>query len=419
MEILHKTRKLGDRLGAGLITGAADDDPSGIATYSQGGAQFGGGLLWTLVLTTPLMIGIQMVSARLGWITGKGLAANIQQVMPRWVGIVLVALLVFANTLNIAADIAAMGEALQLIVGGGEHGHALVFGVICALLPLWLNFDAMVRVLKWLTLALFAYVAVALMMQVDWHTVGVESVSALRTGGGDYWMMVVAVLGTTIRPYLFFWQAAQEAEMRQRNADSEEVVNSPLFTREHLFRIKLDTVIGMGFSNVIAFCIMLAAAMAFHQHGITDIQTSRQAALALEPIAGHFAFLLFALGVIGTGMLAVPVLAGSAAYAVAEVLNWKAGLDHHYTEAKGFYSVLVAATVIGTLMDFTNLDPIRALVWSAVVNGVIAVPIMVVMMLLGSNRAVLGDAVLTPRHRLLGWAAVGVMAVAVVAMVLG
>lgn len=232
-------------------------------------------------------------------------------------------------------------------------------------------------------------------------------------------MMVVAVLGTTISPYLFFWQAAQEAEMRQRNADSEEVVNSPLFTREHLFRIKLDTVIGMGFSNVIAFCIMLAAAMAFHQHGITDIQTSRQAALALEPIAGHFAFLLFALGVIGTGMLAVPVLAGSAAYAVAEVLNWKAGLDHHYTEAKGFYSVLVAATVIGTLMDFTNLDPIRALVWSAVVNGVIAVPIMVVMMLLGSNRAVLGDAVLTPRHRLLGWAAVGVMAVAVVAMVLG
>lgn len=419
MEILHKTRKLGDRLGAGLITGAADDDPSGIATYSQGGAQFGGGLLWTLVLTTPLMIGIQMVSARLGWITGKGLAANIQQVMPRWVGIVLVALLVFANTLNIAADIAAMGEALQLIVGGGEHGHALVFGVICAVLPLWLNFDAMVRVLKWLTLALFAYVAVALMMQVDWHTVGVESVSALRTGGGDYWMMVVAVLGTTISPYLFFWQAAQEAEMRQRNADSEEVVNSPLFTREHLFRIKLDTVIGMGFSNVIAFCIMLAAAMAFHQHGITDIQTSRQAALALEPIAGHFAFLLFALGVIGTGMLAVPVLAGSAAYAVAEVLNWKAGLDHHYTEAKGFYSVLVAATVIGTLMDFTNLDPIRALVWSAVVNGVIAVPILVVMMLLGSNRAVLGDAVLTPRHRLLGWAAVGVMAVAVVAMVLG
>lgn len=419
MEILHKTRKLGDRLGAGLITGAADDDPSGIATYSQGGAQFGGGLLWTLVLTTPLMIGIQMVSARLGWITGKGLAANIQQVMPRWVGIVLVALLVFANTLNIAADIAAMGEALQLIVGGGEHGHALVFGVICAVLPLWLNFDAMVRVLKWLTLALFAYVAVALMMQVDWHTVGVESVSALRTGGGDYWMMVVAVLGTTISPYLFFWQAAQEAEMRQRNADSEEVVNSPLFTREHLFRIKLDTVIGMGFSNVIAFCIMLAAAMAFHQHGITDIQTSRQAALALEPIAGHFAFLLFALGVIGTGMLAVPVLAGSAAYAVAEVLNWKAGLDHHYTEAKGFYSVLVAATVIGTLMDFTDLDPIRALVWSAVVNGVIAVPIMVVMMLLGSNRAVLGDAVLTPRHRLLGWAAVGVMAVAVVAMVLG
>ena len=419
MQYFRHAKKLTNQLGNGLITGAADDDPSGIATYSQAGAQFGGGLLWTLVLTTPLMIGIQMVSARIGWMTGKGLASSMCRVMPRWLALAMVLLLVLANTLNIAADIAAMGEALQLVVGGPQHGHALIFGLLCAVIPVWLNYESMVRVLKWFTLALLSYVAVLLMLQVDWRIMVHTALLPKMQKSSEYWMMVVAVLGTTISPYLFFWQAAQEAEMRQRNADSEEVVNSPLFTREHLFRIKLDTVIGMGFSNVIAFCIMLAAAMAFHQHGITDIQTSRQAALALEPIAGHFAFLLFALGVIGTGMLAVPVLAGSAAYAVAEVLNWKAGLDHHYTEAKGFYSVLVAATVIGTLMDFTNLDPIRALVWSAVVNGVIAVPIMVVMMLLGSNRAVLGDAVLTPRHRLLGWAAVGVMAVAVVAMVLG
>ncbi len=410
---------MGDKLGAGLITGAADDDPSGIATYSQAGAQFGGGLLWTLVLTTPLMIGIQMVSARIGWITGQGLAANIQRVMPRQVAIALVLLLVFANTLNIAADIAAMGEALQLVVGGGEHGHALVFGLLCAALPVWLSFDAMVRVLKWLTLSLLAYVAVVLMLQVEWARVGADSFTYLRSGGGDYWMMVVGVLGTTISPYLFFWQASQEAELRQRLVTEAPVahVESALFTGEHLSRIRLDTSVGMLFSNLIAMCILLAAAAAFHQHGITDIQTSRQAALALEPIAGRFAFMLFAMGIIGTGMLAVPVLAGSAAYAVADVLDWKAGLDHHFSEAKGFYAVLVLATIGGTAMDFSSLDPIKALIWSAVVNGVVAVPIMVVMLLLGSNPAVLGTATLSKRHRFIGWLATLVMAAAVVAMV--
>ena len=417
MDGFDQARRFGDKLGAGLITGAADDDPSGIATYSQAGAQFGGGLLWMLILTTPLMIGSQMISARIGWITGKGLAANILHVMPRWVGVGLVMLLLVANTLNIAADLAAMSEAFQLIVGSEEHGYTVILGVVCAVLPIWLDFDRMVRVLKWLTLTLFAYVAVVMMLRVDWLQVGLDSLRYLRAGGRDYWMMVVAVLGTTISPYLFFWQASQEAESRQKYRAVESLACSQLFTREHLSRIKVDTIAGMVFSNVIAFCIIVATAIAFHQHGIYDIQTTRQAALALEPIAGQFAFTLFALGVLGTGMLAVPVLAGSSAYAVAEVFHWTSGLDHSYAEARGFYGVLVSATIIGTLIDFTDLDPIKALLWSAVVNGVIAVRIMIVMMLLGVDRRVLGNAVLSFRHRVVGWLATLVMACAVAAMI--
>ena len=414
---LKRARKLADQLGPGLITGAADDDPSGIATYSQAGAQFGAGLLWSLVFTTPLMIGIQMVSARIGWMTGQGLAANICRVMPRWVAVSLVAMLVFANTLNIAADIAAMGEALQMVVGGPEHGHAVLFGLLCAVLPVWLNYDEMVRVLKWLTLALLAYVGVVLVLHVDWERVLISTLIPSFDGGSGYWMMIVAVLGTTISPYLFFWQAAQEAEQRQRMNDDQGIAKNVRFVREHLYRIKLDTMVGMVFSNVIAFCVMLATAITLHQHGITDIQSTKQAAEALRPLAGDFAFALFALGIIGTGMLAVPVLAGSAAYAVADVFQWRSGLDHTLSKAKGFYSVLIAATVVGTLIDFTPLDPIKALVWSAVVNGVIAVPIMAVMMWLGTNRTVLGDYTLTRRHQIFGWLATAVMLAAVVAMV--
>jgi NRAMP (natural resistance-associated macrophage protein)-like metal ion transporter len=413
---IRHAKRLADQLGPGLITGAADDDPSGIATYSQAGAQFGAGLLWSLAFTTPLMIGIQMVSARIGWMTGQGLAANICRVMPRGLAISLVGVLVLANTLNIGADIAAMGDALQLVVGGPEHGHAVLFGLLCAILPVWLNYEAMVRVLKWLTLALLAYVGVVFMLHVNWQHVLVRTLVPSFEGGAAYWMMVVAVLGTTISPYLFFWQAAQEAEQRSRMAE-RDLAHHARFVREHLARIKMDTTIGMVFSNVIAFCIMLATAITLNEHGITDIQTTRQAAEALRPIAGEFAFMLFALGIIGTGMLAVPVLAGSAAYAVADVFEWRSGLDRTVAEAKGFYGVLVSATVVGTLVDFTSLDPIRALVWSAVANGVVAVPIMAVMMLLGTNRAILGEYTLTLRHRILGWFATGVMMAAVVAMI--
>ena len=417
MLTLRRAKRFADRLGPGLITGAADDDPSGLATYSQAGAQFGAGMLWTLAFTTPLMIGIQMVSARIGWLTGQGLAANICRVMPRGFAMCLVALLVLANTLNIAADIAAMGEALQLVIGGPEHGYAVLFGLLSAALPILLSYDAMVRVLKWLTLALLAYVAVVFTLHVDWERVLLQTLIPKLQSGSNYWMMIVGVLGTTISPYLFFWQAAQEAEQRQRMKNSDELVQHVSFVREHLYRIKLDTTIGMLFSNIIAFCVMLATAITLNQHGITDIETTKQAAEALRPIAGDFAFTLFALGVIGTGMLAVPVLAGSAAYAVADVFQWRSGLDHTLSEAKGFYGVLIAATLVGTLIDFSALDPIKALVWSAVVNGVVAVPIMFVMMRLGSNRTILGDYTLSLRHRILGWFATFVMFAAVVAMV--
>ncbi|WP_374676653.1 NRAMP family divalent metal transporter [Piscinibacter sp.] len=414
---LRHARRLADRLGPGLITGAADDDPSGLATYSQAGAAYGAGLLWSLAFTTPLMIAVQMVSARIGWVTGRGLAANLCRVMPRGLAVLLVALLVLANTLNIAADVAAMGEALELVAGGPPHGHALLFGLACALLPVWLNYEAMVRVLKWLTLALLAYVAVVFALHVNWGQVLTHTLVPTLAGGGSYWTMVVAVLGTTISPYLFFWQAAQESEQRQQLERSGGVpVESRAFMAEHLYRIKLDTVFGMLFSNLIAFCVMLATAITLNGHGITEIQTTRDAALALRPIAGDFAFALFALGVIGTGMLAVPVLAGSAAYAVADVFEWRAGLDHSAGEARGFYAVLVAATLIGTAIDFTPLDPIKALLWSAVANGVVAVPIMVAMMWLGSRREILGAHTLTRRHRVLGWIATATMAAAVAAM---
>jgi NRAMP (natural resistance-associated macrophage protein)-like metal ion transporter len=417
MPPFRHARKLADRLGPGLITGAADDDPSGLATYSQAGAQFGAGLLWTLAFTTPLMIGIQMVSARIGWLTGEGLAANIARMMPRWAAVCLVAMLVAANTLNIAADIAAMGEALQLVVGGPEHGHALLFGVVCAALPVWLDFEAMVRVLKWLTLTLLAYVGVVFVLHVDWEHVLLQTLIPDISGDRAYWMMIVAVLGTTISPYLFFWQAAQEAHQRRRLNEDRDLAGEARFIAEHLYRIKLDTTIGMVFSNVIAFCVMLSTAITLHQNGVTTIETTRQAAEALRPIAGEFAFTLFALGIIGTGLLAIPVLAGSAAYAVADLFKWRSGLDHTLAEARGFYAVLVGATIIGTLIDSTPLDPIKALVWSAVVNGVVAVPIMAVMMRLGSHRKLLGAYTLTRRHRYLGWFATCVMGAAVVAMI--
>jgi len=414
---------LARRLGPGLITGAADDDPSGIATYSQAGSQFRFGLVWTLLLTTPLMIGIQMLSARIGWVTGEGLAANIAKMCPRWVTLVLVGLLVVANTINIAADIGAMGEAVRLLAGGHPVLYTVAFGLLSIVCQIYFSYERTVRILKWLTMALFAYVAVIMSVSVPWKQVMLEGAAPWvffpkGVSMNDYAAMVVAVLGTTISPYLFFWQASQEVEDKHRRPEVASLRDHPAYAAEHLFRIKQDTYVGMSFSNAIALCIVIATAVTLNAHGITTIQTSSQAAEALRPVAGEFAFAVFALGIIGTGLLAVPVLAGSAAYAVSEVFGWKTGLSRGFHEARGFYLIIIAATVIGTLMSMMELDPIKALVWSAIVNGVISVPIMVVMMWIGQSHRLMGSLVISRRHRFLGWAATLVMAAAVAFMLL-
>lgn len=409
------------RLGPGLITGAADDDPSGIATYSQAGSQFRFGLVWTLLLTTPLMIGIQMLSARIGWVTGEGLGANIAKVCPRWLTYALIGLLVAANTINIAADLGAMGEAVRLLGGGHVTPYIIGFGLLSIAGQVYFSYEGTVRILKWLTLALFSYLAVILSVAVPWRQVLSESFTPWAhippgVSMNDYASIVVAVLGTTISPYLFFWQAAQEVEDNLRRPGAAELRDHPAYAAEHLARIKEDTYVGMIFSNAIALCIVLATAVTLNEHGITTILTAAQAAEALRPVAGEFAFAIFALGIIGTGLLAVPVLAGSAAFAVSEVLGWKAGLSHGFHEARGFYAIIIAATVMGTTMGALEVDPIKALVWSAVINGVISVPIMVVMMKIGQSEKLMGELTISPRHRFFGWAATGVMALAVAFM---
>ena len=414
--MIPTARRWWRQLGPGLITGAADDDPSGIATYSQAGAQFGYQLGWTVVLTYPLMVGIQMVSARMGRVTGHGLASNIRTHFPRVVLYAIVAMLVAANTINVAADIAAMGEALQLVVGGPEHGHAIVFGVASLLLQVFLPYRRYVRYLKWLTLALLAYVAVVFTIEVPWREALLGVVWPRFAPTGEALTVIVAVFGTTISPYLFFWQAAQEVEEVNADPKASPLREAPETARRHLRRIKIDTYVGMGFSNLIALCIIVSAAATLHVAGIHDIRTSAQAAEALRPLAGEAAFLLFSLGIIGTGMLAVPVLAGSAAYAVAEAFEWRSGLDLHVLEAREFYAIVALATLGGVALDFTPIDPIQALFWSAVINGVIAVPIMIVMMLLADDARVMGAFTVTRRLKVLGWLATWTMAAAVVAM---
>ena len=416
-----KTSSIVERLGPGLITGAADDDPSGIATYSQAGAQFGYGLVWTLLLTTPLMISIQMLSARIGWVTGEGLAANINKLCPRWFAATLIGLLVVANTINIAADLGAMGEALRILAGGRLAVYVIGFGALCIATQVFLSYERIVRILKWLTLVLFAYVAVVLTVSVPWRDAITQSLQPWKhlnpnISASTYASMVVAVLGTTISPYLFFWQAAQEVEDSNRRPEAAELKRFPAYASEHLGRIKIDTYIGMGFSNAIALCIVLATAVTLNQNGITDIQTSSQAAEALRPVAGEFAFALFSLGIIGTGLLAVPVLAGSAAYAVSELLGWRAGLSKGFREARGFYLIIAVATAVGTFLGVFDIDPIKALVWSAIVNGVISVPIMVVMMMIGQSSRLMGDLTMSLRHRVFGWTATAVMGAAVALM---
>ena len=404
------------KLGPGLVTGAADDDPSGIATYSQAGAKFRYELGWTVVLTYPLMVAVQMISARLGRVTGRGLADNIRTNFPAPVLYVLVIMLLVANTINVAADLAAMGQSLQLVIGGSTHLYAVFFGVLSLALEIYLPYRRYVNLLKWLTLVLFAYVAVALVADIAWSKALSGMLWPKAIPSADMLTVIVAVFGTTISPYLFFWQAAQEVEEVDANPKAHPLKQSPLQARSQFRRINIDTYVGMGLSNSIALFIMIATAATLYQAGVGDIQTSAQAAEALRPIAGPFAFLLFSLGIVGTGMLAIPVLTGSAAYAVAETFGWRRGLDRRLREARRFYAIIALATLGGVALTFSPIDPIRALFWSAVINGVISVPVLIVMMLLAGNPGVMGKFVSSPRLKFVGWLATAVMAAAVCAM---
>ena len=402
-------------LGPGLITGAADDDPSGIATYSQAGAQFGYQLGWTMLLTLPFMAAIQIISACIGWDTRAGLARNIADRLPAPVLFSIVSLLAIANTINIAADLAAMGESLRLIVGGPAVAYALVFGVVCLTAEIIIPYHRYVGYLKFLTLVLFVYVAAAFSVEVPWLTVLKATVWPQLSLNRDLLLTVVAVFGTTISPYLFFWQASQEAEesnLSHRRRQEPNALSASAF--RHIAR---DTWTGMIVSNVIAMFIIITTAATLHAHGLTHIQTASQAAEALRPIAGIFTFALFSAGIIGTGLLAVPVLAGSAAYAVAESFHLRGSLELPANRAIGFYAIVSAATLAGAGLTLTSIDPIAMLFWAAVINGVVAVPIMAVMMIVISPRGGKRTLALPTWITILGWLGTVLMAVTVGLMV--
>ena len=415
---IHRLRRAAqfDQLGPGLITGAADDDPSGIATYSQAGAQFGVNMLWTMLFLYPLMSTMQMISARIGRVTGHGLAANLRRIFPPWAVTGLVALLFIANTINIGADLAAMGAAADLVLGWGRYIFTLLFAVISLTLQVLVPYHRYVRYLKWLTLVLFAYVGVVFTVQIDWGEVALRTVTPQLALTGATATMVVAVFGTTISPYLLFWQASEEVEEDEADPTTGPLIDHPAEAPAQLSRIRWDTFIGMAFSNLVAFFIILTTAVTLHANGVTSIQTSAEAAEALRPIAGDLAFALFSLGIIGTGLLAVPILAGSAAYAVCESRGWTIGLEHKPREAVGFYTVIGLAVLVGLAVGYSPLDPIAALFWSAVLNGVISVPLMAAMMIVVSRKDEMGQFVASLRLRVLGWFATACMAAAATTM---
>jgi NRAMP (natural resistance-associated macrophage protein)-like metal ion transporter len=403
-------------LGPGLVTGASDDDPSGIATYSQAGAQFGFSMTWTLLFTYPLMAAIQEISARIGRTTGRGIAANLRRFYPSWVLQGVVALLLIANMINIGSDLGAMGDAAAQLIGGPKNLFVVVFAVVCTTLQVFVQYSRYVNVLKWTTLSLFAYFGTVLVVDVPWSEVARGLFIPTFVAKFEFWTMVVAIFGTTISPYLFFWQASQEVEDIADVAARKPLVKSPKQGPDAIQRIKLDTYVGMAFSNFVGLAMMITAAATLHAAGHTHIETSSQAAEALKPIAGELAFVIFSLGIIGTGFLAVPVLAGSAAYAMAEAFGWPVGLARKPMQAKGFYAVIVAATLLGTVICFSPLDPIRALFWSAVTNGVVAVPVMVMMMIMTSNEDVMGKFMVRGPLRIIGWIATLAMAAAATGM---
>ncbi len=412
-----KPPKLLQIMGPGLITGASDDDPSGIATYSQVGAQFGYGLTWTLLLSYPLMAAIQEISARIGRVTGFGIAGNLRRHYPGWLSGGLVGLLLIANIINLGADLGAMGAALKLLIAGPALLYVCLFGLFSAALQIFTGYARYVSILKWLCLSLLSYVICAFVVNVPWVEVGWASVWPHLTAKPDYVMAIVAVLGTTISPYLFFWQAEQEVEDGKEKTGARPLIRAPEQAPQAFVRIRIDTYLGMALSNTVAFFIVVTTAATLHAHGATVIQTSAEAAEALRAVAGRFTFAIFAAGIIGTGLLTLPALSGSAAYALGELFSWHVGMARRPYRAKAFYAVIAAATVVGIGLNFTSLDPVKALYWSAVLNGVISVPVMAAMMHLSMRPAIMAGFTLPLPLRILGWMATIVMAITVAAMI--
>jgi Mn2+/Fe2+ NRAMP family transporter len=408
-------RGLLSRIGPGLITGVADDDPSGIATYSQAGAQFGLHMLWTMPLAFPLMAAIQSMCARIGRVTGKGLAANIRATFPAPVLYGVVLLLVIANTLNIGADVAAMGEVAELVTGWNRHVMTGVLAMGTLLAQIFVPYHRYVSFLKWLTLSLLSYLAVLFTVHVPWGEVAFRTVWPRFTPNAEAATVVVGIFGTTISPYLFFWQASEEVEEMQERSGTA-LIGHALAAPSELRRIAWDTWSGMFYSNITAYFIILATAVTLNVAGITDIQTAAQAASALRPLAGDLAFVLFALGILGVGLIGVPVLAGSAAYAVSETMGWKFGLERSATDARGFYGVIAVSILVGIGLEYSPINPMKALFWSAVINGVVAVPLMVVIILLASNKALMGTFTSSRATIALGWITTAVMGIAALVM---
>jgi len=400
-------------LGAGLVTGASDDDPSGIATYAQAGAAFGYGLGWTLLLTYPLMVVIQEISARIGRVTGQGIAGNLRKHYPNGVLQGIVALVLLANTLNLGADLGAMAHASQLLWPSAPTWLWVVFfGLLCTAAQLLLSHERYVRVLKWMTLSLLSYFLVLMVVHIEWGAMLHGILLPHWPRSRNAWLMIIAVLGTTISPYLFFWQATQEAEDTKTDPLRVPLKRRPSQGRSALARIRFDTLIGMGLSNLVGLAILITTAATLPAAGITEVRTAADAALALRPLAGDFAFALFAFGIIGTGLLAVPVLAGSAAYALGEARGWPVGLTRKPRQAKAFYATIAAATLLGAVANVLELNPMKALVWAAVINGIVSVPIMVLLMRMAVNPSIMGKFRISSAGSALGWTATAVMAAA-------
>jgi Mn2+/Fe2+ NRAMP family transporter len=405
------------RVGPGLITGVADDDPSGIATYSQAGAQFGLHMLWTIPVCFPLQSAIQSICGRIGRVTGRGLAANIKMAFPAPVLRIVVLLLLVANTLNIAADIAVMGEVCELVTGINRRLGTIAFVLVTLVLQVVVPYHRYVGYLKWLTLSLIAYFLVLFSVHVPWREVALRTVWPKLKLDSAAFTVITGVFGTTISPYLFFWQTSEEVEEMQK-AHERALVRDPRGARPELRRVKWDTWSGMFYSDVTSYSIILATAVTLNVAGITNINTAAEAARALRPLAGEFAYVLFALGILGVGLIGVPVLAGAGAYGLSEAMGWREGLELKAKDARGFYGVIAFSVLAALIIQYSPIDPMKALFWSAVINGVVAVPLMAVIVMLAAKKSLMGEFTASRTLIVLGWIGTAVMGVAALGMLL-